>query len=232
MWDPDTLALFVDRRDAGRRLAAALEGEREPSLVIVGLARGGVVVAAEVAHALEAPLDVVAVRKVGHPLQPEYALGAVTPGDGVYMRAHDDLTDDEVAAAVEGARAEARLLDRRLHAEHRPLDLAGTTVAAVDDGLATGATMVAALRWARAAGAARVIAAVPVAAPVSLDLVRAEADEVVCLCAPAHFCAVGAWYGAFDPVDDEDVVHLLAENRGRVRDEARRAAGAAPGAAR
>jgi predicted phosphoribosyltransferase len=206
-------ALFADRRDAGRRLAAALEGERGPALVVVGLARGGVETAAEVARALEAPLDVVAVRKVGHPLQPEYGIGAVTPGDGVYVRAHDGLTDEQVAAAVEQAEAKATLLDRRLHAEHAALDLAGKTVAVVDDGLATGATMIAALRWARATGATRVVAAVPVAAAESLALVMREADEVRCLYAPEHFFAVGAWYGSFDQVTDEAVVGLLAENR-------------------
>ena len=94
-------ALFADRRDAGRRLAAALESERGPKLVIVGLARGGVETAAEVARALDAPLDVVAVRKVGHPKRPEYGIGAVTPDHGVYLRARDGLTDTEVVAAVQ-----------------------------------------------------------------------------------------------------------------------------------
>jgi predicted phosphoribosyltransferase len=105
------------------------------------------------------------------------------------------------------------LLDRRLHAEHPPLDMKGKTVAVVDDGLATGATMIAALRWARAGGAARVVAAVPVAAAEGLALVVREADEVFCLCAPEQFCAVGTWYGSFTQVDDRAVIRLLDENR-------------------
>jgi putative phosphoribosyl transferase len=180
----DEAPLFADRRDAGRALARELEHERDREPVVVGLARGGVVVAAEVARVLEAPLDVVAVRKVGHPWQPEYGIGAVTPGDGVYVRGPDGLTEEQLAAAVEQAKAKAALLDRRLHAEEGPLALEGKTVLVVDDGLATGATMIAALRWAKGAGAARVVAAVPVAAAESLD-----------------------------QVDDVEVVRLLRESR-------------------
>ena len=205
--------LFADRREAGRKLGTALEGERGPKLVVVGLARGGVETAAEVARALDAPLDAVAVRKIGHPWQPEYGIGAVTPGDGVYVRAGDGLTDEQIAVAIEETKAKAALLDRRLHAVHPPLDLKGKTVAVVDDGLATGATMIAALRWARAADAARVVAAVPVAAAESLALIVREADEVFCLHAPEDFFAVGAWYDSFTQVNDEAVIRMLDENR-------------------
>ena len=172
--------LFADRREAGRKLAASLERERGLDLVVVGLARGGVQVATEVARVLDAPLDVVAVRKVGHPWQPEYAIGAVTPGAGVYVRESEGLTEKQVTEVLAQTRAEAAALDRRLHAEHPALDLKGRTVLVVDDGLATGATMIAALRWARAAGAERVVAAVPVAPAASLGLISGEADEVVC----------------------------------------------------
>lgn len=205
--------LFADRSDAGRALAAELEGESGPELVVVGLASGGVEVAAEVARMLAAPLDLVAVRKVGHPVEPEYGIGAVTPGDGVYVRGPDGLTEEEVARAVEASKANAAALDRRLHGEHGPLDLDGKTVLVVDDGLATGGTMIAALRWVRAAGAARTVAAVPVAAEDSLELVRSEADEVVCLYPLSAFFAVGVWYRSFDQVDDAMLVRLLDENR-------------------
>jgi len=205
--------LFTDRGEAGRALAAELERERGPELVVIGLARGGVEVAAEVARVLDVPLDVVAVRKVGHPLQPEYGIGAVTPGDGVYVRGPNGLTDEEVAAAVEETKAKATVLDERLHGEHGPLDLAGKTVLVVDDGLATGATMIAALRWAKAATAARIVAAVPVGAEDSLELVRAEADDIVCLYPLEAFLAVGVWYRSFDQVDDARVLNLLDENR-------------------
>jgi putative phosphoribosyl transferase len=209
----DVEPLFADRHAAGKELAVSLEGERAAELVLIGLARGGVEVAAEVARVLEAPLDVVAVRKVGHPLQPEYGIGAVTPGDGVYVRGPNGLTEEELAAVVEETRAKAALLDHRLHAEHPAVDLAGKRALLVDDGLATGATMIAALRWARTSGAARVVAAVPVGAVLSLELIRAEADEVVCPHAREHFFAVGAWYASFSQVDDETVIRLIAENR-------------------
>ena len=204
---------FADRREAGRALAVALEHDRGPGLVVVGLARGGVETAAEVARILDAPLDVVAVRKVAHPWQPEYGIGAVTPGDGVYVRGPDGLTPDQVAAAVDEAKVKAAVLDARLHDDHPPLDLHGQTVVVVDDGVATGATMIAALRWARAGGAARVVAAVPVGAAAGLQLLGGEADAVVCLQAPSLFFSVGASYDDFAPLGDDAVVRLLDENR-------------------
>lgn len=211
--------LFADRGDAGRVVAAVLSDAADSELVVVGLARGGVQVAAEVARALTAPLDVVAVRKVGHPWRPEYGIGAVTPGGGVYIRSRDGLSDEQVAAAVKEAEARAAVLDQRLHAEHERLELGGRTVLVVDDGLATGGSMIAALRWVRAAGAHRVVAVLPVAAEPSFERVRHEADEVVCPYVLSDFFAVGVWYRSFDQIDDDEVVRLLAQNR-RTRDAA------------
>ena len=205
--------LFADRSDAGRALAAALVDERYPQLVVVGLARGGVEVAAEVARILAAPLDVLAVRKVGHPYHPEYGIGAVTPGDGLYLRGPNGLTAEQVATAVDEARAAATLLDGRLHGEHAPLDLAGKSVLVVDDGLATGGSMIAALRWAREGAATRVVAAVPVGPEDTVERIRAEADEVVCLHPLSDFFAVGVWYRSFEQVADGEVARLLDENR-------------------
>lgn len=194
-------------------LGRLLQGEWSERAVVVGVARGGVAVATEVSRLLDLPLDAVAVRKVGHPWQPEYAIGAVAPGGGVYVRAHDGLTDEEVDAVVGAAKSRAAALDSRLHAESEPLDLTERTCILVDDGLATGATMIAAVRWARSRGASRVVVAVPVGARETIELVRREADAVVCPYEPELFLAVGIWYQAFEQVGDEDVVRLLAERR-------------------
>lgn len=202
--------LFRDRFDAGRTVAAVLPIGLGPSTAVVGLARGGVQVAAEIATALEAELDVVAVRKVRHPYQPEYALGAVTPGgDGAYVRSHDGLTDEQLAQAVAEAQREADQLDRRLHATHPPLELEERAVVLVDDGLATGATMIAAARWARSRRAARTVAAVPVAARQSVDQILAEVDLLYCPHVRDDLYAVGIWYADFTPVSDDDVLRLL-----------------------
>jgi putative phosphoribosyl transferase len=206
---------FRDRFEAGRELARGLAGHEPGATVVVGLARGGVQVASEVARVLGAPLDAVAVRKVGHPLQPEYALGAVAPGGITYVRAHDGLTDAELAAAVAAAQRAADELDRRLHRDQPPAPLAGKTAVLVDDGLATGATMIAAARWARAAGVRSVVAAVPVGAAQTVDLLRGEVDEIVCRRESASFGAVGFWYVRFDQVGDDEVIRLLAEATSR-----------------
>jgi putative phosphoribosyl transferase len=213
--------LFFDRTDAGRQLGDALQDERGRDTVVVGLARGGVQVAAEVARALEAPLDVVAVRKIRHPSQPEYALGAVTPGGGVYVHGSNGLTEEQLAQVVAAVKEQALELDRRLHARRPSMSLERKTAILVDDGLATGATMTAAARWAKAARAGRVVAAVPVAAAASARLLRQEVDDVVALDTPRRFFAVAAWYVRFPQIDDDDVLQLL--------DDAVRRQEAAPG---
>lgn len=207
--------LFRDRFDAGRILAPALAAEYESNAVVIGLARGGVQVAAEVARLLGLPLDAVAVRKIRHPWQPEYALGATTPDHGVYLRGRNGLTVGQITVAVETAQLEAKELDRRLHANRLPLELAGKQALIVDDGLATGATMVAAIRWARGRGAIRLIAAAPAASAQGVALLRKDADRVVCPYEPVQFDAVGSWYDDFGQVDDEEVARLLDEAAAR-----------------
>lgn len=201
--------LFDDRAHAGTVLARALEPEVDEDAVVVGLARGGIVVAAAVARALGLPLESVAVRKVRHPLQPEYALGAVAPGAQAYVRACDGLTNDQLAIAVGAARAEAEALDRTLRDGRPQPSLAGQTVLLVDDGLATGASMIAAARWASELGAQRIVAAAPVGARETVDLLRREADKVVCPYAVDDLVAVGLWYEDFPQVDDGVVTELL-----------------------
>jgi len=210
---------FRDRREAGRLLARELL-ERDVvdvaagKLAVVGLARGGVEVAAEVAAVLHAPLDALAVRKVGHPLQPEYGIGAVAPGGIEYVRAPHELIEAELAAAVHAAGDKVAALDARLHEHRAPLSLAGTTCVLVDDGLATGGSMVAAVRWARAQGARRIVVAVPVGAAETVSRLERDpdVDTVVCLLSRFDFLAVGMWYEDFHQVSDDDVVGLLARS--------------------
>lgn len=208
---------FRDRREAGRLLARELVARRVPEraageLAVVGLARGGVEVAAEVATALGAPLDALAVRKIGHPLQPEYGIGAVAPGGIEYLRAPDWLTEAELAEAVHAAKDAVAALDATLHSRRDPLSLTGATCILVDDGLATGGTMVAAVRWARAHGARRVVVAVPVGAAETVSRIERDpdVDAVVCLVSPVDFLAVGNWYEDFHQVSNADVVELLS----------------------
>lgn len=205
--------LYRDRRAAGLELAVALRRRHARETVVVGLARGGLEVAGVVARVLQVPLDVVAVRKVAAPGSPEYGLGAVAPDGSAFVRPTGGLDDALLAGALERARREAIALDRRLHALYPPLALVGKDVVVVDDGVATGGTMIAALRWARAAGARTVVAAVPVAALESLESLLGEADDVVCPHPVSPFVALGRWYASFDPVDEAAVVRMLAAGR-------------------
>ncbi|MFF3873609.1 phosphoribosyltransferase family protein [Streptomyces sp. NPDC001978] len=216
---------FDDRTDAGRRLARRLEEElRGQDLVVLGLPRGGVPVAYEVARALGAPLDVLVVRKLGVPWQPELGFGAI--GEHGVRVLNDDVIRDtglrpaDLAAVEEAERAE---LDRRVdryRAGRSPVALAGRTAVIVDDGLATGATAAAACRVVRNRGAARIVLAVPVGPERTLPHLRQVADEVVCLESPHYFGSVGAWYHDFAQTPDEEVTALLG-----------RAAGPSPAAA-
>jgi predicted phosphoribosyltransferase len=209
--------VFADRREAGRLLGEMLRGRLgvDPSTTIVlGLPRGGVPVAAAVATALSAPLDVLVVRKVGVPSQPELAMGAVGPG-GVVVRNDAVLGWLGAAAGAEFERVAARereeVLRRELEyrAGRAPLRLDGRCVIVVDDGVATGASLRAAIATARALGARKVVVATPVAAGEAHALLEAEADAAYCLQVPPDFRAVGAWYRSFPQLDDDEVRALL-----------------------
>lgn len=209
---------FTDRVDAGRRLAAALAHYKAHSPVVLALPRGGVPVAAEIATALDAPLDLVLVRKIGVPFHLELAMGAVVDGPApLTVRNREIIASAGVADAMfELARdRELREIARRrgyyLGGRAR-IDIGGRTVIVVDDGIATGATTRAALRAARAAHPARTVLAVPVAPTAILTDLRAEADDIVCLEDYADFSAVGYFYDDFGQVSDAEVVRLLARH--------------------
>jgi len=211
-------SVFSDRVDAGRALGEELRArgtvpEGLPG-VVLGIPRGGVVVAAEVARVLGLPLDVALARKVGAPANPELAIGAVGPDGGA-------VVDESIAgrvgadrawldAAVEAARAEVTRRVAAFRAARPPLEVAGRVAVVVDDGVATGSTAAAVGRWLVGAGAARGVLTVPVGAPQSIAELARVYDEVVALVAPAGFFAVGEWYRDFTQVTDDEVRDLLA----------------------
>jgi putative phosphoribosyl transferase len=205
---------FADRQDAGIALAARLEHfKRRQDVVVLALPRGGVPVASEVARALGAPLDVFVVRKLGLPGHRELAMGAIASG-GVRVLNDDVIGWYRVPEVVidEVAREEGAELQRREHAYREgrpPVELRDRTVLLIDDGLATGSTMKAAVQAVRAHGPARIVVAVPVGAPETCGSLAAIADEVVCVRMPQHFAAVGLWYRDFSQTTDEEVRDLL-----------------------
>ncbi|OII60579.1 phosphoribosyltransferase [Streptomyces sp. CC53] len=218
---------FPDRPSAGRQLADAVARLRLNDPVVLGLPRGGVPVAHEVARVLGAPLDVLVVRKLGVPSRPELGFGAIGEGgvrvlnDSVVRAAR--VREQDLARVEDAERSvlEGRL--RRYRGQRAAVPLGGRTAVLVDDGVATGSTALAACRVARAQGAARVVVAVPVAPPEALGVLRREADEVVCLSSPEWFTAVGQWYDDFSQTEDEEVAALLARH---AHDRAGGAAGA------
>ena len=211
---------YKDRTDAGQQLAERLDAYRDrKDVLVLGLPRGGVPVAYEVAKALNVPLDVYLVRKLGAPGQEELAMGAIATG-GVMLLNHDVIRElgitDEMTRAI--SMREWQELARRegLYRGARPLpEVAGKTVILVDDGLATGFTMRAAIAALKKQGPAHIVVAVPVAAAQTVGELAAEVDEVVCLYTPNLFYAVGLWYGDFRPVTDEQV-HALLHTEGAV----------------
>ena len=206
---------FADRSDAGRRLADRLAHFRGTDVVVLGLPRGGVPVAFEVARALGAPLDVIVVRKLGLPFQPEVAMGAI--GESGVRIVDRDLvrraliSDEELAAVEARERAELDRRARRFRGDRTPAPLTGRTAIVVDDGVATGSTALAACQVARAQGAAHVVLAVPVGPPESIDELEAsgDIDEVVCLETHRLFLAIGQFYADFSQTPDAEVLDLL-----------------------
>ena len=214
---------FQDRAAAGTALGALLVAYRgRDDVLVLALPRGGVPVAAEVAETLRAPLDVMIVRKLGAPGQPELALGALASGGVIFINenvlsAFDDLSAAAVASVVVRERAELRRRESLYHNDRLPLDIRDRTIILVDDGAATGASMGAAVRAARKLGAKRVVVALPVAAPDALLMLRHEADEVACILAPALFQSVGEWYQRFEQTSDTEVSTILAQARAHER---------------
>lgn len=203
---------FRDRSAAGRRLAEALAHLEGEDVVVLGIPRGGVEVAAEVAAARGWPLDIVVPRKIGAPGNPELGLGAIAPGVRVLdermlrtLNVPERYLEEEIAAQEE----EIRRRTEAYRGGRPPVSVAGKVAVVVDDGVATGGTAVAAVRWARAAGASRVILAVPVAPREAVVRLSKEADEVVVVATPEPFFAVGQWYGRFPQTSDREVVELL-----------------------
>ena len=211
--------LFLDRHDAGKQLAERLLALKDENPVVLALPRGGVSVAFEVVRVLGAPLDILVVRKIGAPFEAELAIGAIA--DGV----HPELVTDPLFTAgldispeylEESKAAVLREIKRRrqVHLGNRPpLEVAGRTVIIVDDGIATGATMLAALRTTRRRQPARIVLAVPVASKATLKRLREEADQIVCVATPRNLRSVGNFYQRFAQLRDTEVTELLAEAR-------------------
>jgi len=211
--------IFQDRRDAGQQLAARLAFLKDqPNVIVLGIPRGGVVVAAEIARALHAPLDVFLAHKLGAPFNPELAIGALTSTGEVWLDealvAELRLSEREITRETERQRKEIarRLALFRRATRRAPLDLKNKTAVIVDDGIATGATMLAALRGLRQQKPTRLILAIPVGPPETIQRLAGECDQVVVLDTPEPFWAVGRFYLQFGQTSDEEVIQLLKLN--------------------
>jgi predicted phosphoribosyltransferase len=206
--------LFRDRRDAGRALAEELQYFRgHPELVVLALPRGGVPVAYEIAKALQAPLDVYLVRKLGAPHHEEFAMGALADDGTIVLNEEAvrelHVTEEQLRSVATQERREIERQRNAYRPGRRPLDVSGQTVILVDDGLATGTTMRAAVAALRKQKPRRIVVAVPVGARETCDQLLDEADEVVCVDMPDHFVGVGRWNHHFDPTSDAEVMTLL-----------------------
>jgi predicted phosphoribosyltransferase len=211
--------IFRDRVEAGRELAACLEQYKGRDVLVLGVPRGGVPVAAEVAVELEAELDVIVARKLGAPGQPELAIGAVTSNGGRFVNEEAvrtlAVTDEYVEGVSQAEMAEAHRREERFRGGRLAARIADRVVIIVDDGLATGSTMRASARSVRSRKPAKLIVAVPVGSREACAALRKEADEVVCPYQPEMFWAVGFYYANFEPTLDDEVVAILEEYRER-----------------
>ncbi|MGN9844013.1 phosphoribosyltransferase family protein [Nonomuraea sp. H19] len=205
--------MFADRTDAGRRLSARLHHLRDQDVVVLGLPRGGVAVAFEVAQDLRKPLDVILVRKLGVPFQPELGFGAIGEegvrviNESIIRVAH--LDPDDMDRVEEKERAVLQRRAEQVRTGRSKIPLTGRTAVIVDDGIATGSTARAACQVARAQGASRVVLAMPVCPPEAVERLRSDADEVICLETPADLGGIGLWYHDFRQLGDDEVVELL-----------------------
>ena len=221
---------FDDRRDAGCKLAAVLAKYKDRQPVVLALPRGGVPVAAEVAVALNAPRDLVLVRKMGVPIQPELAMGAVVDGGAPIIVRNEDvirlagIDEQDFKAVCEQELAEIERRRQRYLGSRERVDVAGRTAIVIDDGIATGATTRAALRATRMRNPKTLVLAVPVAPTENLAAMREEADDVVCLEDYAHFGAIGYYYSDFRQISDQEVAEILARFPALTADETRQSA--------
>ena len=209
---------FEDRKDAGERLVSPLEAYRDaPDTIVLGLPRGGVVVALEVALALNLPLDVWVTRKVGAPMNPELAIGSIDSDGNLLLDENAarlyEVSDRYIREEVELQQEEVKRRYLEYRGEEHAPDLKGKTALVVDDGIATGYTMMAALQSVRHNGAAKVVCAVPVASPRVINRMQELADEVHCISTPSYFSAVGEFYRNFSQVSDEEVLDCLKRAR-------------------
>lgn len=208
------MVIFKDRESAGKLLAKRLANLKDKKdAILLAIPRGGVVVASEVARELRLPLDIVITRKIGAPNQPELALGAVDPnGEVVWdenLVSDLGLSKDELREDVEKEKKEIKRRERIYRGEKEPLQLVGKTVILVDDGIATGATILTALRYLKSLGVKRSVIAVPVVAEEILNKISQETDEIIALHSPEFLGAVGSFYQDFTPVEDQEVIELL-----------------------
>lgn len=209
--------MFKNRTAAGEQLAAVLDDYDVKADVVVAIPRGGLPVGRVVADSLRVPLDIVSARKIGAPQNPELAIGAVAADGTVWLNesmiAELGVGDGYLEAQIDAQRKAAIEKIERYRGDRSPRDYEGKTVVIVDDGVATGATTIACIRQMKNAGADRVILAVPVAPPDTVEQLRSEADEVICVETPPHFGAVGQFYESFEQVSDEQAMEYL-ESRG------------------